>query len=192
MGFFGWGMSIPVLSHVPELPERTIDAIKVYANPFTDESQDAHRQVYGEERHEAKFSHEAIAGAASFEAFKAFEDHQRKEGGYSMDQRSSGTILTGIQGNLSRTSSPRSSSPASWGVKSTVWPRPRAWTSTTGSRPSVTPRRTPRDCTTTTTAAPTSTTPTSMSVPLVSTTTRCESSATPSFPFVLHRGCVPE
>jgi hypothetical protein len=31
-----------------------------------------------------------------------------------------------------------------------------------------------------------------MSVPLVSTTTRCESSATPSFPFVLHRGCVPE
>ncbi|KAJ9371855.1 hypothetical protein DTO282F9_3180 [Paecilomyces variotii] len=46
------------------------------------ESEDAHRRVYrGEgEQHEGKFSHELIAGAASFEAFKKFEDHQRKEG----------------------------------------------------------------------------------------------------------------
>ncbi|KAK9351520.1 hypothetical protein V1523DRAFT_416549 [Lipomyces doorenjongii] len=32
------------------------------------------------EEHKAKFSHEAIAGAASFEAFKLFEDRQRREG----------------------------------------------------------------------------------------------------------------
>ncbi|EJP64445.1 hypothetical protein ACQRIT_001328 [Beauveria bassiana] len=31
-------------------------------------------------RHEAKFSHELLAGGASFAAFKAFEDHQRSEG----------------------------------------------------------------------------------------------------------------
>ena len=29
---------------------------------------------------QAKFSHELIAGAASFEGFKLYEDHQRKEG----------------------------------------------------------------------------------------------------------------
>lgn len=45
-----------------------------------DDSQDSHEQVYGGRQHEAKFSHELIAGAASFEAFKAFEDHQRREG----------------------------------------------------------------------------------------------------------------
>ncbi|KAL1970934.1 hypothetical protein VTN77DRAFT_2768 [Rasamsonia byssochlamydoides] len=46
-----------------------------------DDSHEAHRKVYGgEPHHEAKLSHELIAGAASFEAFKAFEDHQRREG----------------------------------------------------------------------------------------------------------------
>jgi hypothetical protein len=47
------------------------------------ENRDNYDQVYNpERRHEAKFSHEAIAGAASFAAFKAFEDHQRREGSY--------------------------------------------------------------------------------------------------------------
>jgi hypothetical protein len=41
--------------------------------------EEEHRQVYGQE-HEAKFSHELIAGAASFEAVKLFEDRQRREG----------------------------------------------------------------------------------------------------------------
>ncbi|KAK9330011.1 hypothetical protein V1520DRAFT_341655 [Lipomyces starkeyi] len=41
---------------------------QIYANNFTPEE------------HKAKFSHEAIAGAASFEAFKLFEDRQRREG----------------------------------------------------------------------------------------------------------------
>jgi len=46
------------------------------------ESQDAHQQVYGSGGYDnqAKFSHELVAGAASFEGFKLFEDHQRKEG----------------------------------------------------------------------------------------------------------------
>ncbi|KAJ5832044.1 hypothetical protein N7474_000355 [Penicillium riverlandense] len=39
-----------------------------------------HRQVYGGEQHESHFSHELIAGAASFEGMKLWEDHQRKEG----------------------------------------------------------------------------------------------------------------
>ena len=53
-----------------------------------DDSQDAHEQVYDQgggyenpsEEHKGKFSHELIAGAASFEGFKLFEDQQRKEG----------------------------------------------------------------------------------------------------------------
>ncbi|KAI9930050.1 hypothetical protein ASPWEDRAFT_283469 [Aspergillus wentii DTO 134E9] len=44
------------------------------------ESHEAHEQVYGEKKHEGKLSHELIAGAASFEAMKAWENHQRKEG----------------------------------------------------------------------------------------------------------------
>ena len=47
------------------------------------DADDAHRQVYredGGEQHEGKLSHELIAGAASFEGFKLYEDHQRKEG----------------------------------------------------------------------------------------------------------------
>lgn len=38
-----------------------------------------HQQVYGDQ-HEGKFSHELVAGAASFEAAKLFEDRQRREG----------------------------------------------------------------------------------------------------------------
>ncbi|CAK7900327.1 hypothetical protein CAAN1_23S02564 [[Candida] anglica] len=41
--------------------------------------EDHHQQVYGEQ-HEGKFSHELIAGAASFEAAKLFEDKQRRDG----------------------------------------------------------------------------------------------------------------
>jgi hypothetical protein len=41
--------------------------------------EDDHQQVYGGE-HQAKFSHELVAGAASFEAMKLFEDRQRREG----------------------------------------------------------------------------------------------------------------
>lgn len=45
------------------------------------DSDKAHRDVYeNDQKHEGKFSHELIGGAASFAAMKAFEDHQRKEG----------------------------------------------------------------------------------------------------------------
>jgi hypothetical protein len=44
-------------------------------------SHEANQQVYGDEQpREGKFSHELVAGAASFEAMKLFEDRQRKEG----------------------------------------------------------------------------------------------------------------
>ncbi|KAK6200901.1 uncharacterized protein RJT21DRAFT_85393 [Scheffersomyces amazonensis] len=39
----------------------------------------SHQQVYGDQ-HEGKFSHELIAGAASFEAARIFENRQRSEG----------------------------------------------------------------------------------------------------------------
>lgn len=41
-----------------------------------DDSQQDHEQFHNE----GKFSHELVAGAASFEGFKLWEDHQRKEG----------------------------------------------------------------------------------------------------------------
>ncbi|ORY80429.1 hypothetical protein BCR37DRAFT_404896 [Protomyces lactucae-debilis] len=44
------------------------------------EHHDSYQQVYGQQEHEGKFSHELIAGAASFEAMKMFEDRQRSEG----------------------------------------------------------------------------------------------------------------
>jgi hypothetical protein len=49
---------------------------------FSDEAQDAHKEVYGSGGYDnqAKFSHELIAGGAAFEGMKLFEDHQRKEG----------------------------------------------------------------------------------------------------------------
>lgn len=47
---------------------------------YLDQSDDAHREVYGERRHESSLSHELIAGAASFAGMKAWEDHQRSEG----------------------------------------------------------------------------------------------------------------
>ncbi|KAF2140216.1 uncharacterized protein K452DRAFT_288988 [Aplosporella prunicola CBS 121167] len=42
------------------------------------ESHDAYEQVY--EKNESSLSHELVAGGAAFAGFKAFEDHQRKQG----------------------------------------------------------------------------------------------------------------
>ncbi|RMJ21881.1 cipC-like antibiotic response protein [Aspergillus sp. HF37] len=44
------------------------------------DSEHAHRQVYHGEAHEASLTHELLAGAASFEAMKLWEDYQRKQG----------------------------------------------------------------------------------------------------------------
>ena len=51
------------------------------------DSEDAHQQVYGQQDdydHKGKFSHELVAGAAAFEGFKLFEDHQRAEGKFKL------------------------------------------------------------------------------------------------------------
>ncbi|KAI9658713.1 MAG: hypothetical protein M1821_002273 [Bathelium mastoideum] len=44
------------------------------------ESHDAYNQVYNDDQNQASLGHEVIAGGAAFAGFKAFEDHQRKEG----------------------------------------------------------------------------------------------------------------
>jgi len=47
------------------------------------ESHDAYQQVYADDQepdNQSSFPHELIAGGAAFAGFKAFEDHQRKEG----------------------------------------------------------------------------------------------------------------
>jgi len=50
-----------------------------------DDGRDCREQVYNydgpiQDEHKAKFSHEVIAGAAGFEAMKAYEDHLRDRG----------------------------------------------------------------------------------------------------------------
>ncbi|KAK7555217.1 hypothetical protein IWX49DRAFT_606175 [Phyllosticta citricarpa] len=44
------------------------------------ESHDAYKQVTEQEHNESSLGHELLAGGAAFAGFKAFEDHQRKEG----------------------------------------------------------------------------------------------------------------
>ncbi|KAF2090682.1 putative CipC-like antibiotic response protein [Saccharata proteae CBS 121410] len=45
------------------------------------ESHDAYQEVYNkDEGNQSSLSHELVAGGAAFAGFKAFEDHQRKEG----------------------------------------------------------------------------------------------------------------
>jgi hypothetical protein len=43
-------------------------------------AEDAHGQVYGDDAHHGSFTHELIAGAAGFEAMKAYERHREAEG----------------------------------------------------------------------------------------------------------------
>lgn len=50
---------------------------------FSQKHSDAFEQVEnfsGQEEHKAKMSHELIGAAAAFEAAKAYQDHERKEG----------------------------------------------------------------------------------------------------------------
>lgn len=58
--------------------------------------EDSHQAVYGDQ-HEGKFSHELIAGAASFEAAKLFEDRQRREG-KPVSHKFAKELLAGIVG----------------------------------------------------------------------------------------------
>jgi len=52
--------------------------------PSIDDSERSYERAQNNdfEQHESSFGHEALAGAASFGAFKIFEDRQRKEGPY--------------------------------------------------------------------------------------------------------------
>jgi hypothetical protein len=68
-------------------------------NVLAGESHDAYQQVYDNQGdNQASLGHELIAGAASFAAFKTFEDHQRKEGksecSHAHRRKPAGTILT--------------------------------------------------------------------------------------------------
>lgn len=50
---------------------------------FWDKNEDNYQRVYEKENfeeHKSSLGHEMIAGGAAFAGFKAFEDHQRKEG----------------------------------------------------------------------------------------------------------------
>jgi len=50
---------------------------------ITDRNEDNYQQVYENdnfEENKSSLGHEMIAGGAAFAGFKAFEDHQRKEG----------------------------------------------------------------------------------------------------------------
>jgi hypothetical protein len=49
------------------------------------ESEQSFDQVYNNdnfEENKSSFGHEVVAGGAAFAGFKAFEDHQRKEGSF--------------------------------------------------------------------------------------------------------------
>jgi hypothetical protein len=75
---------------------------------FQDRGEDHYEQVYNNdsnfEENKASFSHEMIAGGAAFAGFKAFEDHQRKEGMWTRVQHTLGTVIDTLdrQARLSR------------------------------------------------------------------------------------------
>jgi hypothetical protein len=69
----------------------------------TDRNEENYQQVYEndnfeQQKHESSFGHELVAGGAAFAGFKAFEDHQRKEGSHAhlhVNTTMSLTITTG-------------------------------------------------------------------------------------------------
>jgi len=85
---FGWGKSIGSFNYY--LPRFTSPPDRFFINFqgqlliifITGESQDAYNQVQSDDfqPNESSFGHEALAGAASFGAFKVFEDRQRADG----------------------------------------------------------------------------------------------------------------
>jgi hypothetical protein len=63
---------------------------------FTDDSEEARHyndfQNTPQHEHEAKFSHELIGGAAAFEAMKSYEDHEARNGTFTMPLQMERTI----------------------------------------------------------------------------------------------------
>ncbi|KAH8750353.1 hypothetical protein BGZ57DRAFT_538927 [Hyaloscypha finlandica] len=62
-----------------------------------EDSERSYQQVQEGQHHESSFGHEALAGAASFGAFKIFEDRQRKEG-KTVSHQFAKELLVGIAG----------------------------------------------------------------------------------------------
>jgi hypothetical protein len=96
---FGWGKFTEAPSHhyPASPPDRFIlivihrDQVQLLTTYITGESQDAYNQVQSDDfNNQSSFGHEALAGAASFGAFKVFEDRQRADG------TSSGELQVGI------------------------------------------------------------------------------------------------
>jgi Protein of unknown function (DUF3759) len=80
---WGWGRIVPFFYFIPAAILMTHNNNPGLTRLPTDESEDASRQVYNDEpHHKGKFSHELIGGAVGFEAMKAYEDHERKNGTY--------------------------------------------------------------------------------------------------------------
>lgn len=81
---FGWGKFIECSGSPftpPDLPLTAISSPSCQLlTVITGEAQDSYDQVQNGDVNESSFGHEALAGAASFGAFKMFEDRQRKEG----------------------------------------------------------------------------------------------------------------
>ncbi|TVY22878.1 hypothetical protein LHYA1_G007911 [Lachnellula hyalina] len=61
------------------------------------DSENAYNQVQNGDANESNFGHEALAGAASFGAFKIFEDRQRSEG-KPVSHQFAKELLVGIAG----------------------------------------------------------------------------------------------
>lgn len=129
------------------------------------ESHEQYNQVYDndgqQQDHQGSLGHEVIAGGASFAAFKAFEDHQRKEG-KPVSHAFAKELLAGFAGaevdKLAETKGVCASALSIW-TNQLLIHNYRRMPGTTR-RPSARPNRTLSSFTMTTTVARTNTTPT--------------------------------
>ena len=141
-----------------------------------DKKEENYDQVYNNdnfEENKSSLGHEVIAGGAAFAGFKAFEDHQRKEG-KPVSHAFAKELLAGFAGaEVCLHGTFTISCMELTHFRSTSLLRPRARTGSTVRRPSTRQRSKQSRCTTTTTSTttvPTSTTPTSTAVPSSLTT----------------------
>ena len=131
---WGWGSSYLSLSLLTSL-----------TLPHTDESERAHDDVYND-KHEGKFSHELVGGAASFAAMKAYNDSREKKGTLLSTTLMKRILLTVPQAKRSNIPSQRSCLLALSEERSTSWPRPRVSTRPIGFVLTNTQRRTRTRC----------------------------------------------
>ncbi|KAI9490344.1 hypothetical protein BDB00DRAFT_838110 [Zychaea mexicana] len=58
-----------------------------------------HEEFHGKEKHDGSFTHELIAGAAAFEAAKAYNEHREKNG-EPVDHATAKQLLAGLAGGV--------------------------------------------------------------------------------------------